>query len=399
MSIQEVHVGMIIAHSPEASIRSLRRLLEWAVGEAGPILDRASGWRWRFHYEGSTRLATDDARHPSAFLGEGSLRMVEGPFDALLVLTDTGLLSERERIVPGLPSPLARMAVMSTRDLRTSPRGEPVRALSDEAVRWNAATLLLHLMGHVAGLGHEDADGPDTVMAPFDVDPDRRSVPGFGERSRDRLARLTARFPQRVDVDEGTLSEVAFHAASAARHPRQILSAVGPLRGLLLAFRLPRLATAAVAPAFILVFTAEIWDAGFHMTGAEVWTFAIFSIIASSVYLPTVLHLLLPRKQKTFQTEQLAVVNVVILISIALAVVGLFAMLVLLMLFTQIVVFPPDLVREWPSLALGSTVITLSDQVRIAALISTIGLLTGTLAGGLESRQVLRHMHLFSRSP
>jgi hypothetical protein len=399
MPTPEIHVGVLVAHSPEARTEPLRALAEWAASEAGAVLDRASEARWRFHDAGSTRLSTDDVRHASAFLGEGSLRMAEGPYDALVVVTDVGLLSKRERLVAGLPSPLARMAVVSTRELCGSPRGAPVRTLEEAAVRWNGAALLLHLLGHVAGLEHADAEGGDAVMAPFAVDPERRAVPTFGERSRGRLARIAPGFPERTDEDEGTLSEIAFHLSSAARHPRRILKTVGPLRGLLLPFRLPRLATAAVAPAFILVFTAEIWDAGFHMTDPEVWTFAVFSVLASSIYLPTVLHLLLPRKEKRFHTEHLAVVNVVILLSIVLAVVGLFAMLVLLMLFVQIFVFPPDLVREWPSLALGSADIGFPDQLRIAALISTIGLLTGTLAGGLESRDVLRHMGLFRRRP
>nr|MBA2670334.1 hypothetical protein [Gemmatimonadota bacterium] len=71
----------------------------------------------------------------------------------------------------------------------------------------------------------------------------------------------------------------------------------------------------------------------------------------------------------------------------------------LLMLLIQIFLFPPNLIREWPSLDLGSAVITLVDQVRIAALISTIGVLTGALAGGLESRDVIRHLGLFEREP
>ncbi|MEX2470875.1 MAG: hypothetical protein WEA34_01755 [Gemmatimonadota bacterium] len=74
-------------------------------------------------------------------------------------------------------------------------------------------------------------------------------------------------------------------------------------------------------------------------------------------------------------------------------------MLMLLMLGVQMFIFPPDLIREWPSLELESVTIEFADQLRIAALISTIGVLTGALGGGLESRDVIRHLALFRSSP
>jgi len=55
--------------------------------------------------------------------------------------------------------------------LRT-PGEESVRSLDAPAVRWNAATLLVHLFGHVLGADH--GDGP--VMEPFSFDHSRRSV-------------------------------------------------------------------------------------------------------------------------------------------------------------------------------------------------------------------------------
>ena len=62
----------------------------------------------------------------------------------------------------------------------------------------------------------------------------------------------------------------------------------------LLALHLPRLATAAVAPSLILVFTAEIWDAGFHMTGPNVGLLATVSILGSALYLVLAQRLILP---------------------------------------------------------------------------------------------------------
>lgn len=398
MPLIEINIGVIAAHSPDVSLEELEAFAKQLCEDVTPILEEATSTRWIFHREVPTRLARDDPRRASDFLDEASLRMVEGPYDAVVVVTDVSLVSRRQRVVPGLASAVARIAVLSAGRLQVSPRGEPLRMLDSDTVRCNAATLLLHLVGHTMGLDHAPP-AAGIVMSPFSVDPDRRGIPEFGDRTRRRLERLALRFPGREDLDEGTLSELWFHLSSALRDPWQVLVPVLRSRALFLPLHLPRLATAAVAPAFILVFTAEIWDAGFHMTNGEVWLFALLSILASALYLLVAQNLFLPQKEKRFHTEHLARVNVSILLIVLLAILGLFLMVGLLMLLIQIFLFPPNLIREWPSLDLGSAVITLVDQVRIAALISTIGVLTGALAGGLESRDVIRHLGLFEREP
>lgn len=394
----EIHVGMLAAHSPSTGAEELEAFVRQLTVDVAPALEEATGARWVFHLEDPARLTTDDPRRPSEFLDDAALRMVEGPYDAIVVATDVALVSRRQQVVPGLASAVGRMIIVSARKFRSSPRGEPQRAVGSEAVRWNAARLLLHLLGHTLGLRHE-SDAPGTVMAPFTIDPGRRGPGTFSERSRRRLPRLARRFPEREDVDRGTLSELSFHLSSALRHPWQVLRPVLRSRAPLLPLYLPRLTTAAVAPAFILVFTAEIWDAGFHMTDRAVWMFAVLSVVGSTLYLSAAQNLFFPHKEKRFHTEHLAVLNVAIFWTVFLALVGLFVLLGTLMLAVQLFIFPPDLIREWPSLELGTAAITLVDQLRISALISSIGVLTGALAGGLESREVIRHLTLFGDEP
>lgn len=172
MAGPQIDVGVLISHSPAADVERwkgfARRITEAIDGE----LEQATGAAWTFHLTEATRLHNDDARRPSDFLDEASLQMIEGPFDVMIVVTDVGLISSRRAVVAGLASPASRVAVLSTRKLLVTPRGQPVRALEDEAVHWNAATLLLHLIGHLLGLHHSKrAEG---VMAPFTFDEDRR---------------------------------------------------------------------------------------------------------------------------------------------------------------------------------------------------------------------------------
>jgi hypothetical protein len=132
-------------------------------------------------------------------------RLVEGPYDIVIVATDVALLSRTRRFVPGLASPVSRVAVVSTHKLMAGPRDEPVQSLDTPAVRWNAATLLLHLLGHVLGAQHGSTDGG--VMDPFEFDPSRRGTPDFDADAESYLHRIGQRIPEE-ESSRGRLARV-----------------------------------------------------------------------------------------------------------------------------------------------------------------------------------------------
>ncbi len=83
----------------------------------------------------------------------------------------------------------------------------------------------------------------------------------------------------------------------------------------------------------------------------------------------------------------------IIFSSILLACIGLFFMVGALMLFIALYIFPAGLMETWPTLEQPE--ITLGDTIRLCAFIATVGVTTGALAGGFESRTVIRHLALF----
>ena len=184
----------------------------------------------------------------------------------------------------------------------------------------------------------------------------------------------------------------------AFRHPWGILKTIIQNSSLLLSLSLPGLATAAVAPSFLLVFTAEMWDVGLNMGNGRMIGYAIISIIGASLYLVKVQSLLLPRKEKRVLTEHLAVANSIIFLSILNACIGLFILVGGLMFFMEAYIFPEGLMKTWPTLV-AQPEITWKDKLRLAAFISTVGVTTGALAGGMESRNVIRHLSLFQKEP
>lgn len=389
----DVNVGVLLMLSPGADMDRFRAFADAVFAQAGPRIEEASGRSWTFHFEDPNRLEGDDARRPSDFLDTASLAMAEGPYDFVFVVTDVGLMSRAQRLEGGLASPMARVAVVSTRKFVVTPRGRPTRTVDQPNVRGNAATVVLHLIGHMAGLRHTRAG----VMAPFRFDEARTEPPSFEPDTYRVLRRRAAALPDDEHDSRSLAGDLWFHLRSAVKHPGNVAHVLLRNRAPLLPLSLPSLATAAVAPSIILIYTAEIWDAGLSMTNRVAWTFAVGTILVATWYITAVQNLFFPRKDKQTVTEHMAVVNVTIFLSMLLAVIGLFVMLLMLLLFLVLYVFPPGLVATWPTLQHPE--VTIWDKVRLASFISTMGVATGALAGGLESRAVIRNLAFFLGEP
>jgi len=390
-----VDIGLLVAHAPGTDADRLRAFATRAAEDAVDELATATDLTWRFSLEDAARLADHDRRRPAEFLDRATHRMVEGPYDMVVAVTDVPLVSSKERFVPGLASPLSRVAVVSTANLRRAPRGESKRALDGPAVRWNAATLLLHLVGHMLGARHRDADG--SVMEPFRFDAGRRELPAFDADVERSLRTLAREVPAASTDSRGPLTRLLFHASSAVRNPGQITTALIDSRAPLLPLSLPKLSTAAVAPTLVIVFSAESWDVGVHMGNVTAGLFALASVLTAGLYLLFAQNLTFPRKRHAVVTEHTAMVNVTVFLVLVMAMVGLFTLVWGIMLVIELVVFPPNLMSNWPSLE--DPAVGLVDLVRTGAFISTIGVLSGALAGGLEDRTIISHLTLFLDRP
>ncbi len=386
----EMDVGLLVTASPAADIARLERLATAMAAPVREAMEEASGLRWNFHVATSRHLESDDARRPSDFLDEASMSMAEGPYDLIVAITDVMLVTRERQVQAGVASPTARIAAISTRPLVATARGESPRELEDPPVVVNGAALLLHLVGRIAGL---ERDRESRVMRPFEFRLNRGALPPFSAGERAALAETGSRLPERELRGEAALASLVFHALMAIRHPAQTLKPLWRNKALLLPLSLPGLATAAVAPSFLLVFTAEIWDVGLGMSNGVALAYASLSTLGATLFLARVQSLFLPRKKRNVLTEHLAVANTTIFLSVLLACVGLFLMVAVLMLVLETWVFPADLMQTWPTLEQPN--VAFADKLRLAAFIATIGVTTGALAGGLENRAIMRHLALF----
>ncbi len=390
----EMNVGVLIEYSKKELKEDLKQFAEQLIEDVRFPLQDATGISWSFDITDSSQLVSDKARRPSDFLDDTSLRMAEGPYDMMLVITDVALATVQNRVDAGFTSSVARIAMISTRKLITTGRKQPMLSLNGESVRFNAATLFLNLVGKILGL-ERTKNKRSPIMSNFEFREDRKAVPVFTESEMNKLQKKKEQLPERELRGGSGLESFIFHLLMSMRHPKQLLQPLLRNKAILLPLSLPRLVTAAVSPAFILLFTAEIWDVGINMQNSVAILFAILSIMGASFYLVTIQSLFLPRKEKRILTEHLAVANSTIYLSIFIACIGLYLMVGLLMLFMELYVFPGDLIQTWPTL--NKQEVGLTDLIRLASFISTVGVTTGALAGGFESRAVIRHLSLFER--
>ncbi|CAM4060815.1 reprolysin-like metallopeptidase [Gillisia hiemivivida] len=391
----EMDVGFLIAVK---NLKEKKEMIAYAnqlAEDVKPELEESTGIKWNFVISETFKLDNDRSRNPSFFLDRASMSMAEGNYDLVCVLTDIGLMSRRNVQVSALSSSIARIVALSTRQTTSTGKNRERLDLNSTFVRYNSASLFLHQIGHILGLNHSPATEPG-IMSSTKFDRSLSKVPSFSSKEKKVLKKKAKKAPDRELRNGNDLETFIFHILMTFRHLGKFFWPLIRNKALLLPLSLPGLATAAVAPAIILIFNAEIWDVGLGMTNGTAAFFAIISIMLASFYLVRVQSLFLPKREKRIITEHLAVANTVIYFSIFLACIGLFLMVGALMMVIELYVFPEDLMRTWPTLSKPE--ILLEDKIRIAVFISTVGVTTGALAGGLESRTIIQHLALFRKN-
>ncbi|HET8885985.1 MAG TPA: hypothetical protein VFM70_06490 [Salinimicrobium sp.] len=388
----EMNVGILIAHGNLGDLEKLKTYVNQLIDDITPELKISTGIRWNFDLTETRVLENENPVRPSFFLDSASLKMAEGPYDLVAVVTDVALMSRKNQIEAGLSSPVARMIVLSTKKLITTGRNQPSCSLNDTKVRYNSALLMLHLIGHILKLKHRTL-AESKIMRTYEFNPTLAKIPSFNSKERKYLKKNAQKAPDRELINGNFVETFIFHVLMTFRHLPEFFRPLFHNWAIFLPLSLPSLVTAAVAPSILLIFGAEIWDVGLGMSNGTATFFAIVSVMLASFYLVRIQSLFLPRKEKRVLTEHLAVANSVIYFSIFLACIGLFLTVGVLTLIIEFYVFPEDLMQTWPTL--NKPEILLSDKIRLAAFISTIGVTTGALAGGLESRTVIQQLALF----
>ncbi len=382
--------GLLVVHLPESDPAPLMKLAQAVAKHGEAELSRATGRPWTVAVPLPRALDEGGVHREGDFLSKGMTTMAQGLLDVVVVLTDSAVSARDKAIVHGSHSRTARVAVMSVRRLLEGEDGDAVRGLEDAGVEANAKALFLHLMGHMTGLVHQWEQGD--VMAPFRFTPGRGEA-RFSDRQAKRLKRKARKVPDQKVAAAGLLMSSVFHVISALRNLGEVVVPTLRARAFLLPLQMPTMATAALIPTIVLVFTAEIWDVAFHMPDRTAYAFAMAVVVLGSFYLAAVQDLFFPRKERETLTEHAAVVNTVLWVSMLQALIGLFVVIGLFVWALEAYVFPEALMQKWTGL---ETFATRADRIRLAVFISTLGTMTAAMGGALDRKAVVRNLALFS---
>lgn len=385
-----VRVHVMVVHQAESVTEKLVGFAERLAADALPLVEEATGRRWEGAVSGTTALADQEPRSAVGFLDHALLRMVQSPADLVLVITDAPLLSEDRTVVPGLASPAANVVVVSTAKLVEAPFGHPVRAVDEPVVRWNAAALVVHLLGHLLDLGHEDPG-----MAAFRFDPDRSSVEPL-RAGRNGLREAAGRLREHEGSTPNLWRRVQAHVDVSRRRPGVALGPALRSRAPLLPLRLGRLSAAAVAPTFIILFTDEFWWAAIHLPRWHVWLTAALAVVVGTWFLLVSQRLLFPHRDRNRLTRHVALTNVAVAVNTLLLTVGLLLLVTFLVLLVQLLLFPADYLQAWFD---GEFEVTWSDRIHLAVIVGALGTLTGALGGSFHGRALLREYGIFLSHP
>lgn len=378
--------------------RSQRRALDAAREQVRKRLEEDfPDFTWRtplVEHAGATPGILDE---PVARLVEGAQVRDSRAWDFALVVTGNDLRAHYKSYAFAVPSQALAVAVLSLARIApadpgsTSSAPAPPGADDVDAPARRIAALALHLLGDLTGLWHRDA--PDAVMhAPSSVE-DLERPRAF---SPDEAAQLSRALGEVADL---RLEETPDHAQRAAplfylraswERLGEIRSAVLQARPWELPLRLTRLTTAALSALFLLLVTAEVWDLGTSQSGAFVAALSLLTLAGTTAFVLARQRLIL-RRPRRGPTEQTVVTNVSAGLVVALGFATTYALLFVITIAAGAAIFGPELVSRWAP-AVEARQGWPRDLAVLAGLVSSLGLLIGSLGASFEGNQYFQHV-------
>ncbi|OZC04239.1 DUF2391 domain-containing protein [Rubricoccus marinus] len=382
-----VVVGWVLAgglsDAQRRSVSLARKLVRDELRRALPDFD------WRLPSIRRRDVVPGARAEPVDLLDVGAAERDLGGWDFALVVTAADLRARFRPFALGTPSQALGVAVLSVARL------DPVLrdALPDpERLADRIATLALHELGHLNGLGHRDApeDLMHDIRASSDLDGMRRYSPAEVEELSEEIADVAdPRMEERADAHR--ISNVVFTVRSLWRERADVIDAVRQIRPWRFPFQFAKLTTAAVSTLVVLVMTAEAWDLGARQPAWLVAALSLAILFVASVYLVRRQRLLVHRRSRR-RSEQRVVSEASVLLAVAIGMATTYALMFVGTLGLAALLFDRAILEGWAA-TLGET-IALHHVVVFAGFVASIGLAVGALGASFEEQTYFRHVAL-----
>jgi len=319
---------------------------------------------------------------PAARLHEGVQERDARAWDFALVVTPHDLESYYKSYALAVPSRALAVAVLSL--ARLSP-GDDV---DGETLARRIASLALHLFGDLNGVWHREDAG--AVMHPPEAVGDLDRNRTFDRKELEVLGRALSEVAD-LRLEEASVPPRPwrFYLRASRERSAEIASAVLQARPWEFPLRLSRLTAAAFSALFLLLVTAEVWDLGTSQRAATIAALSVIVVSGTTAYILARQKLLL-RRARRHLSEQAVVMNVSAGLVVLLGMLTTYATLFLLTVLVGLTLFGSDLILRWAPAV--TTAGTFRSVLVMAGLVSSLGLLIGSLGASFEGQHYFRHV-------
>lgn len=354
-------------------------------------------FRWRMPLV-ERNMPLSGPREPTVSLLEFAAEQRDvNRWDFALLITPSDLITYyRPYALAGLSRSLAA-AVISL--ARVAPETEKPRAqlsfsganLNETSLPRQIRDLVLHLLGHWNGLSH--SEDPENFM--FDLQ-NRADLARTETWTAEQRSDMTESLREIADPRLEELSDtrlrwpIAFYVSSLWTNREKLFTAIWEARPWELPLRLSRLFSAALASLLLLLVTAEIWELGTHMPAWASVGLSCGSIVMTVGYLLFRQRLLVRRMRKRL-SEQRVITNTATVAIVTLGVLATYALLFGITAIVAWIFMASGVVSKWAALS-GAGRLTLTAQANLAAVVSSFGILIGSLGATFEGQNYFRHI-------
>ena len=376
------YVVGIMKTAAEGSDPSFEPLLDEAVAQVQDFLARrAVRLNLRvFEFVGPHLVPSGGSYSPLDFLQIGIGEKVERALHFLLIVTEVDLSTSRSYTV-ALPSRLTNIGIISTKRLMPSFWGEPEHS---GVAATRLAALMLHTIGHLLNLSHSHE--PANLMYEFQEVQDLEQMRELSSGQFERMLRV---IPDEAHEALADCHTWRFAARQILSNWRSIVRTVRRANPLSLIPRLPALIAAALSVDVFIFFTAEMWDASSSMGLPELLVFSVICLAIGTAILYRSFSLGTGPGRNRLLAESVVVTRAATIVTLVLTLLVLYAAFFFGAWAFIVGIFPRDLMASLPT---AIPAVHTIDHIRLSMIVASMSILTGSLGGATESKEVIRRI-------
>lgn len=338
-----------------------------------------------FSVTGSSLTPHDNGYQALDFIQIGINEKTERKLAFLLIITDVEIAAASMSYLIALPSQLTNVAVISTRRLITH---EQNLHLQEKHRAQRLTAMMLHCFGRLLNLRY--VDEPTNYLAQVQRAEDLDNMQHF---SSDQYQQMRKNLPKeandRYSKSNKKSNKLSFIIRNTLSNVPRILRGAIRANPLRIATKMPTMIATALSVIIVLIFSGETWDFAASVSYKQLAVFMMASFLAANFVLYRAFSFRLISTRQGQTSESSVVTAAATYLALVLTLVCLFIMFGVLMYGVVVFVFPDTLMSTWTSDKDGAT---FGAHIRLVAFLASVGVLSGSLGGSVDSRSVVRNV-------